>query len=627
MLRNKLSRRLDQGGETSQPAGMTQTKTTKRRRVKPTRKIELNWKHDGKLVWPSFGGGKRKVDIPQETKKQDILNVAIDLFFPNGKSRKAKLSDCNVELTDFKEEELPDDITVSDCYDMFKIGMLTFYLSTKTKQVLVYPRESGEKCMDSDEELPDNSVSDVLVNTQATVTSASVPNAMSASSVGTVIPPQSILDPSTAPSGQYQSTPISTTEATTSEGASLVQHAAQAAGILWESDPILHTSLAGDSLPDINPPDIFQYPDLSDAEIAFNLNFGSQQSSPSTHSSDDSVKTLSVHRGNIFKELVQFAENLNFEEGTYELKIIGTNGKVEAAEDSGGVFRDGITEFLDTFYIQYCIGAKVKVPAIRHDMDENKWVAVAKVLSIAWRQENIFPVYLALPFMSSCLYGKTLNLEQSYLNYLPEMDRAVLNEAIKNFGEVDQDDLWDILSRREVKVLVTDKNIDRVLSEMAHRDLVQVPSFVSKMWEEPLRKLNITEERLREMYQKLIPKARSVLKILKFPSDLDKEGTTVCDYLKEFIRGLDSTVLRLFMRFCTGSDLMVRPNLTVRVVKIDVKNTGDGLACTPAAHTCGCILDIPKAYGTVPFVEFQAQFTTLLTSRYWQMDIVWWTGR
>ena len=74
--------------------------------------------------------------------------------------------------------------------------------------------------------------------------------------------------------------------------------------------------------------------------------------------------------------------------------------------------------------------------------------------------------------MSSCLYGKTSNLEQSYLDYLPEKDRAVLNEAIKNFGEVDQDDLWDILSRREVKVLVTDKNIDRVVSEMAHRDLV-----------------------------------------------------------------------------------------------------------------------------------------------------------
>ena len=71
---------------------------------------------------------------------------------------------------------------------------------------------------------------------------------MSASSVGTVIPPQSILDPSAAPSEQYQRTPISTTEATTSEGASLVHRAAQAAGILWESDPILHTSLAGDYL-------------------------------------------------------------------------------------------------------------------------------------------------------------------------------------------------------------------------------------------------------------------------------------------------------------------------------------------------------------------------------------------
>ena len=132
--------------------------------------------------------------------------------------------------------------------------------------------------------------------------------------------------------------------------------------------------------------------------------------------------------------------------------------------------------------------------------------------------------------------------------YLPEMDCVVLNEAIKNCGEVDQDDLfWHFMSSQIGRSQIYSDwwNIDRIVSEMTHRDLVQVPSFVSKTWEKPFRKLDITKQRLREMYQKLIQKARSVLKILKFPSDLDKEGTAMCGYLKEFIRGLGSTLMRL----------------------------------------------------------------------------------
>ena len=54
-------------------------------------------------------------------------------FFPNGKSRKGNLQDCvKVELTDFKGDILPDDMSVAECYDLYKIGILTFYLSTCT---------------------------------------------------------------------------------------------------------------------------------------------------------------------------------------------------------------------------------------------------------------------------------------------------------------------------------------------------------------------------------------------------------------------------------------------------------------------------------------------------------------
>ena len=79
--------------------------------------------------------------------------------------------------------------------------------------------------------------------------------------------------------------------------------------------------------------------------------------------------------------MLQYAQENSLANDTDELKLVGTNGKIEVAEDSGGVFHDGVTEFLDSFYMQYCIGDKVKVPVIRPDMDESKWM-----LCMAWRQ-------------------------------------------------------------------------------------------------------------------------------------------------------------------------------------------------------------------------------------------------
>ena len=73
--------------------------------------------------------------------------------------------------------------------------------------------------------------------------------------------------------------------------------------------------------------------------------------------------------------------------------------------------------------------------------------------------------------------------------YLPEMDCVVLNEAIKNCGEVDQDDLfWHFMSSQIGRSQICSDwwNVDRIVSEMTHRDLVQVPSFVSKTWEKLL---------------------------------------------------------------------------------------------------------------------------------------------
>ena len=102
--------------------------------------------------------------------------------------------------------------------------------------------------------------------------------------------------------------------------------------------------------------------------------------------------------------------------------------------------------------------------------------------------------------MNLCLYDSTVGPVNAYMEYLPEMDKAVLTEAMEDLKHVDQDDLLDLLSRREAKVLVTVNNIKQIVTEMAHKDLIQVLSFVAKTWEKTLKKLRITPESLQQMY-------------------------------------------------------------------------------------------------------------------------------
>ena len=51
------------------------------RAAKPNRKIELGWIHHGKQVRQKSGGGTRKLTVPKETTKDDLLSMAKDLFF------------------------------------------------------------------------------------------------------------------------------------------------------------------------------------------------------------------------------------------------------------------------------------------------------------------------------------------------------------------------------------------------------------------------------------------------------------------------------------------------------------------------------------------------------------------
>lgn len=71
----------------------------RRKTVKESRKIEIGWmlyeesQSSFVQVPTKRGGGTRKLEVPKEWKKDDLLKEGIRLFFPNGKNSVGNLDD------------------------------------------------------------------------------------------------------------------------------------------------------------------------------------------------------------------------------------------------------------------------------------------------------------------------------------------------------------------------------------------------------------------------------------------------------------------------------------------------------------------------------------------------------
>ena len=59
-----------------------------------------------------------------------------------------------------------------------------------------------------------------------------------------------------------------------------------------------------------------------------------------------------------------------------------------------------------------------------------------------------------------------------FLKCIYVMDRNVLERALKDFEAVDKDELFDGLEQYAVKQAFNSENIERILREVAHKELV-----------------------------------------------------------------------------------------------------------------------------------------------------------
>ncbi|CAC5425229.1 unnamed protein product [Mytilus coruscus] len=150
--------------------------------------------------------------------------------------------------------------------------------------------------------------------------------------------------------------------------------------------------------------------------------------------------------------------------------------------------------------------------------------------------------------------------------------------------------------------------------EIAHKEIIQTPTLVSKCWHGLMGGIKLTEEQLVNLYAELKPTPKAVCKRLCFPCEMKPDETVVSHHLKRFIRELNEDKLGRFVRFCTGSDLLISKKISVEFVNVS------GLARRPVSQTCNSILELPKTYDNFP--EFRAEFVSVLESNVWVMDIV-----
>ena len=83
---------------------------------------------------------------------------------------------------------------------------------------------------------------------------------------------------------------------------------------------------------------------------------------------------------------------------------------------------------------------------------QTQWTAVAAVIEMGYRQEAVFPIRLAQPFMQQAIFGRWNNddLVEAFLRFVPEMDRMVLRDTLNDYASVDEEDHLDVMDQYNV---------------------------------------------------------------------------------------------------------------------------------------------------------------------------------
>ena len=148
---------------------------------------------------------------------------------------------------------------------------------------------------------------------------------------------------------------------------------------------------------------------------------------------------------------------------------------------------------------------------------------------------------------------------ESFKLYIEHSEQDILQTALNNFDAADKEELFEFLEQYECRVNPTRENIKDVILQIAHKQLVQAPAFISQTWT-PIIQTNLKPllpTSLKTMVETMEPTTSKVLKMVIYPPAAETQYKQVVGYLNRYIRGLGTDMLKRFLRFCTGEILII----------------------------------------------------------------------
>jgi hypothetical protein len=328
---------------------------------------------------------------------------------------------------------------------------------------------------------------------------------------------------------------------------------------------------------------------------------------------------IKIHRTNVRQDMLKY-----FSDPTILCKNIVVIMINQRGEEEKGVGIGVTRDVFSMFWLDVCdslmIGEVERVPSIRHDYQRKEWEAIGRILLNGYRTCQYFPLQVSKIFMTHCLFGESditgEMLLQSFKHFVSESERKLIENCIS--GEVDlaDDALIDLLSNFECKKVITKGNLTGTLKEIAHKEMIQKPQYVVDCWKVIIPQLKAffpTQRYLDELYERLYPTCAKVLACITVETSSEAEKECL-KHLKRYIRGLDTSKLTKFLRFISGSDIMLFEHIQISFTQLD------GAQRRPIAHTCNFLLELPSTYQSFP--ELREEFNNILESNSWEIDII-----
>lgn len=258
-------------------------------------------------------------------------------------------------------------------------------------------------------------------------------------------------------------------------------------------------------------------------------------------------------------------------------------------------------------------GEESRVPALNSKWQSEEWQAIGRIFAKGFKDQNVLPVQMSPVTTIAMSFGKasiTDNiLNDAFLNYISQTERETLVLALKK-GKFDEelfDDLLDLLDRFSCTQKPTKENLQTLINNIAHKELIQKPKYATDNMaigcREVLLSHFISVEKILITYQDMEPTPKKVIRMIEATPNGNCEATSL-RYLQQYIRGQNSTSLKKLLRFLTGSEAITVDKIEVIFTKLE------GFGRRPVAHTCGPLLELPSTYSSYP--ELRNEFDSIL---------------